>query len=71
MMSPSALDLSWTKVKSYLIGQKQADSLQTLLSPVNIVTKKQIVRLGWKSTIFKQAQKVRVLTMYIPCKDVQ
>jgi hypothetical protein len=48
-----------------LVGEQKADDLEGLLSPVDIITKEQIVGLGGESSIFKQSKKIRVLAMYI------
>lgn len=39
-----------------LVGQQQADGLQTLLAAVYIVAQKQVVRRGGKTTVLKQAK---------------
>jgi len=37
-----------------LVGEQEADGLQALLSTVHIVSKKEIICLWWKSTVFKE-----------------
>lgn len=48
-----------------LVRQQQAYSLETLLATVDIVTQEQIISLGWKATVLKQPQQIRVLAVYI------
>lgn len=48
-----------------LVSQQKADGFQGLLASVYIVTKKQVVALWWKASIFKQPQEVIVLSMNI------
>ena len=39
-----------------LVCKEQANGLERLLAPVDIITKKQVVRLRGKSTVFKQTK---------------
>lgn len=48
-----------------LVRQQQAYRLQGLLPSVNVVAQKQVVRLGWKTTVLEQPQKIRVLAVYV------
>jgi len=48
-----------------LVGEQQADGLETLLATVHVVTKEEVVGVGRESTILKKSQQVVVLTMYI------
>ena len=52
-----------------LVGQEQADCLQRLLASVHIVSQEQVVGLGRKATVLKQAEEVVVLAMDISCSD--
>ena len=47
------------------VGQQEANGLQTLFSSVNVVAEEQVVRLGRETTIFKEAQQIKVLAMNI------
>ena len=49
-----------------LVGQQQADRFETLLSAINVVTKKNVVGLGRETTVLKETQQVVVLTVYVP-----
>lgn len=46
-----------------LVRQQQTDSLQTLLSSINIVAQEEIVCLGRESSVFEQSQQVVVLSV--------
>jgi hypothetical protein len=48
-----------------LIGKKKAYRLYALLTTINIIPKKQVVRSWWITTILKQPQEVWKLTMNI------
>jgi len=48
-----------------LVGEKQTDRLKRLLPSVDVVAKEKVIRLGRKSSVFKETQKVGVLTMDI------
>ena len=48
-----------------LVRQKQADSLEGLLSTVYIVTEEQVVGLGGKATVLEKSQKVVVLAVNV------
>lgn len=48
-----------------LVGEQQADRLQRLLSTIDIVSQKQIVGLGWETTVLEEAEQVVVLSMDI------
>lgn len=52
-----------------LVSQQQADGLQGLLASVHIITQEQVVALRRKASIFKQPQKIIVLSVDIPCRD--
>jgi len=48
-----------------LVGEQQADRLQRLLSSIDIVSQKQIIGLGWETTVLEEAEQVVVLSMDI------
>ena len=48
-----------------LVGKHEANSLQRLLSSVDIVTEEEVVGVRRESTILEQSQKIVVLTMNI------
>mmetsp|Transcript_9159 Transcript_9159/g.16632 ORF Transcript_9159/g.16632 Transcript_9159/m.16632 type:complete len:210 (-) Transcript_9159:52-681(-) len=48
-----------------LIRKQKAHHLQTLLSTIHIISQKQVVCLGRKSTVFKEPEKVRVLPVNV------
>ena len=37
-----------------LVGQHQADGLDRLFSPVDVVTQEQVVRVSWKASVLEQ-----------------
>lgn len=51
-----------------LVGEQQADRLQRLLSSIDIVSQKQIIGLGWETTVLEEAEQVVVLSMDITYK---
>lgn len=46
-----------------LVCEQQTYCFHRLLAPIHVVTQEEIVGLWWKSTIFKEPQQVRILTM--------
>jgi hypothetical protein len=48
-----------------LVGEKQADCLERLLSPVYVVAEEQVVGLGRESPVLKEAEKVGVLAVNV------
>ena len=48
-----------------LVGQKQADGFERLLSTVDVITKEEVVGLWWETAILEQAEKVVVLAVDI------
>jgi len=48
-----------------LVGQEQANSLQTLLSSIDVVTEKNVIGLGRESSVFKESQQIVVLSVDI------
>ena len=48
-----------------LVAQKQSDRFNGLFAAVNVITKEQVVRLRWETTILKDSQQVVVLAMHI------
>ena len=48
-----------------LIGQKEADGFERLLSSIDIVAKEEIVGVRRESTVFKHAEQVVVLSMNV------
>ena len=53
----------------HFVCQQEADGLQALLAPVNVVPQKKIVGLRREASIFEQPQQVRVLPMDVACKS--
>jgi len=47
----------------HLVGEKQDDGLQALLSTVDVVTQKEVVAFRWKATILKETKEVMILAM--------
>lgn len=47
------------------VCHQQADGLQALSSPINVITKKKIVGIWREAAIFKEAKQVVILTMNI------
>ena len=62
MIPPQDKEVLWV---FDLIREEEAYRLQALLPSIDIVTKEQVVGLGRETTVFKQAEKVVVLSMYI------
>lgn len=48
-----------------LVGKEEADCLQRLLASVNVVSKEEIIRFGWETAIFEEAEKIIILAMYV------
>jgi hypothetical protein len=48
-----------------LVGEQKADSLQRLFSAIYIVTQKNVVGFRREAAVFKEAQKIIVLTVNI------
>ena len=48
-----------------LVAQEQSDRFNGLFAAVNVITKEQVVRLRWETTILKDSQQVVVLAMHI------
>ena len=48
-----------------LVCEEEADSLERLLSSVNVVTKEKIVGFWWEPAIFKKPEKVVILAMNV------
>ena len=48
-----------------LVREEQAYGFQRLLPSVYVVSEEEIVGLGWKSSVFEEAEEVVVLTVYI------
>ena len=47
------------------VCKKQADGLKGLLSSIHVITEEKVVRLRWKTSVFKQAEKIIILPMDI------
>jgi len=47
------------------VRHQQTDGFQRLLSPINIVTKENVIRLGRESTVLKETEKVIILAMNV------
>jgi hypothetical protein len=48
-----------------LVGKEKANCLKRLLSSINVISQEKVVSFWWKSTIFKQAEKIVILTVDI------
>ena len=48
-----------------LVGKKQANSLERLLSTINVVSQEQIIASWWKSPVFKKPEKIVVLAVNV------
>ena len=46
-----------------LVGQQEADGLQALLPPVDVVAQEEVVGLGREAAVLEQAEQVGVLTV--------
>ncbi len=46
-----------------LVREQQADGLERLLAPIDVVAKEQVVSLGRETTVFEQAKQVVVLAV--------
>lgn len=49
-----------------LVCEKQANSFKRLFASINVVSKEEVICFGWKSSVFKEAEKVVILAMNIP-----
>ena len=50
-----------------LVAEKQADRFDGLFSPVNVVTKEQIVGLRGEASVLKDSQQIVVLAVHVTC----
>ena len=50
-----------------LVRKQQANGLEALLASVDVVTQKEIVRLGREAAVLEEAQQVKVLPVEIAC----
>ena len=50
-----------------LVAQQKADSLNRLLSTVDVVAEEQVVGLRRESTVLEDAEQVIVLSMHVAC----
>ena len=48
-----------------LVAQEKGNSLNGLLTPIDVVSKEQVVCLRWESSVFKNSKQVIVLAMHI------
>jgi hypothetical protein len=46
-----------------LVGEEQADGLEALLAPVDVVAEEKVVGLGRKAAVFEESQEIRVLAV--------
>lgn len=53
--------------QSNLVGQEQADDLESLLPAVDIVSQEKVVRLWREAPVLKESQQVTVLPVHIAC----
>ena len=53
-----------------LVGQQEADGLQRLLAPVHVVAEEEIVGLGGKAAILKQAEEIGVLSVDVAWRKI-
>lgn len=49
-----------------LIGEHQANALDGLFSPIDVIPQEQVVRISRESSILEQLDQVRILPMHIP-----
>ena len=50
-----------------LVSKHEADGLDGLFSPIDIIAEEQIVGLSWKSGIFEQFDEIGILSVYVSC----
>ena len=62
MVSPEEEEVLWVLD---LVCEEQADGLQQLLAPVDVVAQEQVVGLGREPSVLEQPQEVRVLAVDI------
>lgn len=48
-----------------LVREEQANGLKRLFASVDVVPKEEVIRFGWESSVFKEAEKVVILAMNI------
>ena len=48
-----------------LVREKQANGFKGLLASVDVVPEEEVVRFGWESSVFKEAEKIVILAMDI------
>jgi hypothetical protein len=50
-----------------LVRQEEADSLQRLFTPIDVVAEKEVICFWWKSSIFEKTEKVVILAVNVTC----
>jgi hypothetical protein len=45
------------------VTEEEGDNLQAALAAIDIITKKQVIRLRWESTVFEKTKEIMVLSM--------
>lgn len=51
-----------------LVGKQQADGLQRLLSSVDVIAQKEVVRLWGKAAVLEQTQQIIILSVDVTCR---
>lgn len=51
-----------------LVGKQQADGLQRLLSSVDVIAQKEVVRLWGKAAVLEQTQQIIILSVDVTCE---
>lgn len=66
---PAEQPRSLTSLHSHFVSKQQANGFQALLSPIHVITQKQVVGFRWEAPVLKQAQKIGVLAVDIACNQ--
>ena len=64
MVAPEKKEISGVL---YFVSQKQANDLERVFAPIDIISQKQIIRFGRILAVIKQSKQIRILAMNIPC----
>lgn len=66
MVTPEQEEVLWV---FDFVGQQKTDSLEWLFAPINIISKEQVVTFRRIATIFKEPEKIIVLSMDVTYKE--
>jgi hypothetical protein len=50
-----------------LVGEEEADGLERLLAPIDVIAEEEVVGFGGESSVLKQAEQVVILSVNVTC----